>query len=741
MRQVARRLRDGRLELVDVPDPALAPGTVSVRVAASLVSSGTERATLDVARKSLLAKARARPDQARQVIDRARTEGVRSTVGLVRQRLDELGPLGYSAAGTAIEVGAGVSGIKPGDRVAIAGGGAANHAEIDVVPGLLCAPIPAGVSFEDASFATLGAIAMHGFRRADVQVGSRVAVIGLGLVGQLAARIAGAAGCRVLGVDLSERLTGLAAEAGAETALRDDLDADSGWAGWADAVLVCASAPGSDDPVRLAATLAADRAPVVIVGDVGMDVPRGPYYDRELDLRLSRSYGPGRYDPAYELHGHDYPKGYVRWTEGRNIESFLELVGAGKIDPSPLITHRFDFDDAEEAFELLTSDEPKGGRPIGIVLTYEQGGPALGANSTDGVEKAPRADGAEPADPWTPPASKHRLQSPTSTFQPRFGLIGAGKFASGTLIPGLLGAGMKPGAVASAGGLSAEDLKRRFEFASSHSDPEELIDAGNLDLIAIATRHDSHAELAAHALRAGIAVYVEKPLALDAEGLATVRDAQAATGAPLIVGFNRRHAPLAAELRKLDGPRLMDYRINAGRLALDHWTNDPAIGGGRLLGEGCHFVDFLCDQAGGDPLRVSARGFRSDPALPLLATDNFSLQIDFSDGSAGTIAYAADSPTGPGKERFATSSPGAYAVIDDFRTGSIWRGAKRIKLGGRTAAKGWSEQYELLAAVLAGRAEPPPAEGFYLSTLATLAAARSLGSGVAEPVVEPGPAT
>ena len=370
MRQVARRLRDGRLELVDVPDPAPAPGAVSVRVEASLLSSGTERATLDVARKSLIAKARARPDQAKQVIERARTDGVRSTVELVRQRLDELGPLGYSAAGVAVEVGAEVRGISVGDRLAIAGGGAANHAEIDVVPGLLCAPIPDGVSFERAAFGTLGAIAMHGFRRADVQVGSRVVVIGLGLVGQLAARIASAAGCRVLGVDLDERLLGLAAGAGAETALREQLGEASPWAGWADAVLICASAPGSDDPVRLAAMLASDRAPVVIVGDVGLDVPRGPYYDRELDLRLSRSYGPGRYDPAYELHGHDYPKGYVRWTEGRNIESFLELVGSGRIDPDPLITHRFPFGRAEDAFAVLTGDAADEVPPIGIVLDY-----------------------------------------------------------------------------------------------------------------------------------------------------------------------------------------------------------------------------------------------------------------------------------------------------------------------------------------------------------------------------------
>ena len=295
---------------------------------------------------------------------------MRSTYELVRQRLDSLGPLGYSAAGIAVDVGAEVGRIRPGDRVAIAGGGAANHAEIDVVPGLLCAPIPETVSFEKACFTTLGAIAMHGFRRSDAAVGSRVAVIGLGLVGQLAAQIAGAAGCNVLGIDLDPELLELAAKGGAETALREEIGENSAWAGTADAVLVCAAAPGSDDPVRLAATLARDRAPVVIVGDVGLDMPRGPYYHGELDLRLSRSYGPGRYDPAYELHGRDYPIGYVRWTEGRNMESFLDLMARGLVDPGPLVTHRYDFGSAEEAFAVLTGDRPDAGRPIGIVLDY-----------------------------------------------------------------------------------------------------------------------------------------------------------------------------------------------------------------------------------------------------------------------------------------------------------------------------------------------------------------------------------
>ncbi len=371
MRQVARRLKDGSLDLVEVPDPAPGPGAVSVRVEASVLSAGTERATLDVASKGLLAKARARPDQARQVLDRMRQDGVRSTVNLVRQKLEQLGPLGYSAAGVVIEAGPETRGLNPGDRVAIAGGGFASHAELDVVPSLLCAKVPDGVSPEDAAFATLGSVAMNGFRRAEVQVGSTVAVIGLGLIGQLAVRIARAAGCRVLGVDLSPELVELARSAGADAVVRSDLERGSRWEASADAVLVCA-ATDSNDPALLAATLARDRGRVVIVGDVKMELPRAPFYDKELELRLSRSYGPGRYDPNYELHGLDYPIGHVRWTEQRNMDAFLGLVAERKIVPSELVTHRFAFGDAERAFDLLQS----GSRVVGVVLSYAENGAA-----------------------------------------------------------------------------------------------------------------------------------------------------------------------------------------------------------------------------------------------------------------------------------------------------------------------------------------------------------------------------
>jgi predicted dehydrogenase/threonine dehydrogenase-like Zn-dependent dehydrogenase len=704
MRQVARRLKDGRLELVEVPDPLVRPGTVAVRVEASVVSAGTERATLDAATKSLIGKARARPDQARQVIDRARQHGVRSTVAMVRQRLEELGPLGYSAAGMVLETGEGVRGLDPGSRVAIAGAGFASHAEFDVVPSLLCAPVPDGVEPADAAFATLGAIAMNGFRRGDVQVGATVVVIGLGLIGQLAVRIARAAGCRVIGVDLKPELLGLARAAGAEAVLRSEIEAGSRLEGTADTVLVCAASTSSD-PTTLAASLARDRASVVIVGDVKMDLPRAPFYEKELDLRLSRSYGPGRYDPEYELHGLDYPIGQVRWTEQRNMESFLRLVADGKVRPSELVSHRFAFADAEQAFAELTSGE----EVVGIVLEYE------------------------PHEATPKPAPPPRRTAPTSGA-PRVGLIGAGSFATGTVVPGLKRAGFQLGRIASASGLSAESARERFGFESAHADPAEVIDS-NADLIAIATRHDSHATLAAAALAAGKAVYVEKPLALDAEGLAAVADAAQKTGAPLVVGFNRRHAPLADALRRLGHPRLMTFRVNAGRLPADHWTNDLAIGGGRLRGEGCHFIDFLCDQAGADPVEVSADAFASRPELPLAARDNFSVRLVFANGSVGTVNYAADSPLGPGKERFETSAPGAYAVIDDFRQGSIWRGTKRESLGGRRQDKGWGAQYDLLAKVLRGEREVPPLDGYLISSLATLAAVHSLETGEAAAVV------
>ena len=712
MRQVARRLRDGRLEVVTVPDPAPGSGTVAVAVEASVISAGTERATLEVARKSLLGKARARPDQARQVIERARREGLGPTLQLVRQRLDELGPLGYSAAGTVVEVGPGARGVAPGDRVAIAGAGSANHAEVDIVPSLLCARVPDGVRSDHAAFATLGAIAMNGFRRADAAVGATVVVVGLGIIGQLAVRIALAAGCRVVAIDLDPHAVELARRAGADACERSAVDARADLEASADAILLCA-ATESSDPVTLAAKLARDRAPVVVVGDVGMDVPREPFYMKELDLRLARSYGPGRYDPDYERWGIDYPIGYVRWTEQRNMQAFLDLVGRGLIDLDPVITHRFPFSDAEQAFAALESERPL----VGVVLEYDRASEATG--------------------PLPPRERRAARKGSAPSSAPRFGLIGAGNFATGTILPRLTGAGLEPAVVATASGLSAESARSRFGFADASADPDEVIARDDLDLVVIATRHDSHARLAAAALRAGRAVYVEKPLAIDPEGLELVRAALAESDSPLFVGFNRRYAANAVELREgLAGPKTMHFRVNAGRLPADHWLNDPREGGGRLLGEGCHFIDFVCDQAGGEPRTAYAQGYPSRPDLPREATDNFVVQLAFSDGSVASVTYAADAPTEAGKERFEASAGGAYGVIEDFSDGRIQRGSRSERLRHGQQDKGFDAQFEHIAAVLRDERPAPDVDTYVVSTLATLAAARSLGSGLPEPVID-----
>lgn len=709
MKQVARRLRDGRLQLIQVPDPEPAPGSALVRLHVSVVSAGTERATLQVARKGLIGKARARPDQARQVIDRVRREGLSSTWQLVRQRLDELGPLGYSAAGKVEAVGPGVTGISPGDAVAVAGGGYANHSELDVVPSLLCARIPGGVSPEDAAFATLGSIALNGFRLGGAEIGGTVAVIGLGVVGQLAVRIARAAGCHVLATDLAPELVAMADGHGVEARQRGSIS--ERWSGRADAVLICA-ASSSSDPMELATDLARDRGAVVVVGDVGLHLRRAPFYEKELQLRVARSYGPGRHDPEYELHGHDYPVGYARWTIRRNMGAFLDLVSSGSIDPSELVTHRFDFDDAERAFDVL--DEV--GTVAGVLLDYADGGR-----------------------PGRLPSPARREPIRRSSAMPRFGLIGAGRFATSTLVPGLITAGFVPVAVASATGLSAEGVRGQFEFERAVGDPGDIVGASDLDVVVIATRHDTHSALVARSLAAGKATYVEKPLAIDDGGLSAVSEVLAESNAPLLIGFNRRYAPLIEEVARLfEGPRMVSVRVNAGALD-DHWLNDEAVGGGRLVGEGCHFVDLILRLVEADPVRVTTSGYSSDARWPRRCADNVAVKLEFADGSVGLLTYSSDAPTDAGKERIEVSGSAGLAVIDDFRSASVWSSGGRRKLGrGRGRGrqdKGYARQYQLLAKVICGAEPAPSPEGYLVSTVATLAAARSLESGQTEDVI------
>jgi predicted dehydrogenase len=674
MKQVTQRLRDGSISVIDVPNPTVSSHGVLVDVRASLLSAGTERSKVKTGRQSLIGKARARPDQVRQVMEKAQRDGVRETVRAVRSRLNEPSALGYSAAGVVLAVGSRVRDIVPGDRVACGGSDYAVHAEVDHVPSNLCVPLPDEVDFESGAFATVGSIAMHGVRQADVRLGETVAVIGLGLVGQLAGQLLRAAGCRVVGIDLSPALLERARTVGAAdiTFERSWLDDDRlpTEAGECDAVLITAATPSSD-PVQLAAALARDRARVVIVGDVGLAIPRAPYYDKELDLRLSRSYGPGRYDGEYEERGLDYPIGYVRWTERRNLRSFVELLAGGRIDVKGLVTDRFPIDRAEEAYEKLVSEDVS---PLAMIITYEPSLPTVMSPSR------------EPTSP--------RRWSPTSST-PSIGLIGTGSFAQGTVAPGLQRAGFRIAAVASASGRSAHAAKDRFGVERLLS-PEEIIADPAIDAVAVVTRHATHAAYATAALRQGKAVFVEKPACLTVEELGELQAATGDGGPPLLVGFNRRYAPLALKMREHVAGRGQSVellcRVNAGRLPDGHWLNDLDDGGGRLLGEGCHFIDFTCWFVSALPQRVSTI-MRSQPDEPLATAQSFSVTLDFADGSIATILYGSGGASGLGKEYFEAHAGGRSAVLDDFTELVTYDGRRRQAQKARGRDKGHNAQF------------------------------------------------
>lgn len=705
MKQIAQRLRDGRIEVLEAPQPVASPGTVLVDVRASLLSAGTERTKVKTGQKSLVGKARQRPDQVAQVIEKARSDGLRETMRAVRARLEQPSALGYSASGVVLAVGAGARGVAPGDRVAIGGGDYAVHAEVDRVPANLCVPLAPEVSFEEGCFACVGSIALHGVRQAGVSVGERVAVIGLGLVGQLSALLLRAAGCTVVGIDLDPQLVEKGRETGGVDAglLREEIgDVLPAAATGCDAVIVTA-ASASNDPIELAPRLCRDRGRVVVVGDVGLALSRAPFYDREIDLRLSRSYGPGRYDRAYEENGHDYPIGYVRWTEGRNMAAIVDLIAGGRLPVGDLITTRLSVDEAPEAYERLAE---RGGSPLGIVISYEQ------SSLPQGAADEPRPQEAGMGDPK------------------RASLIGAGSFAQRVIVPGLRAAGFSLDTVASASGISAQGLVSR-EGEGRVGSPGDALES-SAGLVVVATRHSSHAELAERALRAGKAVFVEKPPCLSREELERLRVARAESGRPLAVGFNRRHAPLAIELRehvRAGGhPLQIAIRVNAGPLPEDHWLNDPNDGGGRLLGEGCHFVDLACWLAGGIPTAIQATA-RPLGGEAVAAAGRFAVSLGFGDGSLATILYTDQGASGLPKEMIEAHGGGRSALLDDFRSLALLRGRSRQKVGGRRQDKGHAAQFKALAATMAddgdASADPDPLDTMEV-TLAAAEAARGL---------------
>ena len=645
MKQVLQYMNTGETKVVEVPIPQVQKKTALVRTAASLVSAGTERTLVEFAEKNLVQKASSRPDLVKQVMNKAKREGILTTLDSAFNRLDQPMVLGYSSAGTIVEIGEGLEGFQVGDRVVCAGGNHAVHAEYAIVPQNLLAHLPDDIPFESACFATLGAIALNGIRLAQPEIGNRVAVVGMGLLGLLTARLVEANGCLVTGVDTNPGRIRFAKKIGISAYSRDSISSKTtsltNGRGF-DTVLICA-ATSSDDTVQLAGEIARDRGHVISLGVVGLNIPRKPYYEKELYFQVSRSSGPGRYDPQYEEEGHDYPLGYVRWTEGRNLEAFVDLLESGKLQVADLITHQFEIANAARAYELITGKLKES--YLGIVLTYPQ---------TRG--KA---------------ATRVPMQSkPITAEKANIGVIGAGNYAKATFLPAMrknkdtnfIG-------IASINGVNAQHAASKFGFDYATSSAQEIFKDKNINSVVIMTRHDEHTELVLQALKHGKHVYCEKPLALDLEALAEIETVLDNPKTPLLtVGFNRRFAPLAVHLQEFfanrSEPLYAHYTVNAGFLPSNHWLHDDAQGGGRIIGEGCHFIDFLTWLAGQLPTAISAAAL---PDLGKYHQDNMQITLEFSDGSVGSVAYLANGNKSFPKERIEVFCAGKVAVLDDFR--------------------------------------------------------------------------
>ena len=631
--------------------PALQRGRVLVRTVASLISAGTERAAVELVGKGLVQEARERPDLVKAVVAKVKSEGLLRTFTAVRDKMTASQALGYSAAGIVTAIGEDVTEFQIGDRVACAGVGFASHAEVLSVPKNLCVHLPEPVSFTEGAYGTLGAIALQGVRLAEPTLGESVVVIGLGLVGQLTVQLLKANGCKVFGLDLDPARVALAAELGADDAVVSGDGAEKQVYEWtrgrgADAVLITA-ATDSNQPVELAATISRLKGRVIVVGMTGLDIPRAPFFSRELKLMISMSYGPGRYDPEYEEKGHDYPIGYVRWTEKRNIESFLELVGDKRVNVERLTTHRFRIEEAERAYQLISADsaEPY----LGVLLNYD---PNAGVNTRVVLGATPKTGKAE----------KGII----------LGLIGAGGYVPAMLLPHFKTEGVKFRSIATASGVSAHDVGKRFGFAEAVSSAEEVLNDSAINLVVIGTRHDLHAELARAALERNKNVFVEKPLALNDAQLDAVLDAAKQSIGRLMVGFNRRFSPSAQEAKqrfaKRDTPLSILYRVNAGHIPTEHWTQDPIEGGGRIVGEVCHFVDLMQFLVSAPPVSVYAEPV-SAKSPKIVDADSVFITLRFADGSNGAIAYLSEGDKSLPKERVEIFGGGKIFVIDDFRTG------------------------------------------------------------------------
>lgn len=705
MNQVLQDLRTGQTSISAVPTPLCRRGTLLINSKRSLISAGTERMLVEFGQANLLDKARSQPEKVRQVLDKARTDGWLSTFDAVRSKLGQPIPLGYCNVGSVVEVGDGVTGYTVGDRVASNG----HHAEAVCVPQNLCARIPDGVSDEEAAFTVPGAIALQGIRLLQPTLGERIAVLGLGLLGLLAVKLLRANGCRVLGVDVAADRLELARQAGAEVV---DAGADPVAAGMAfsqgrgmDGVLITASTP-SDAVVRQAAQMSRKRGRLVLVGVVGLNLDRADFYEKELSFQVSCSYGPGRYDSAYEDKGRDYPFGLVRWTEQRNFDAVLQLIADGGLDVKPLVTHTVPLGEAERAYRLLTDDP----QALGIMLTY-----------ADTPAEPVRTIAGDPAG----------AEEGRSVGSCRVGMIGAGNFATAVMLPCLKKSGAGLQAIASAGGTAAAVAGRKFGFAEMTAEVSRLMSDPSINTVFVATRHNTHARLAVESLRAGKHVFVEKPLALNLTELDDIRRAlDESPGVHLMVGFNRRFAPLAVKMKKMldqrAQPMNLVYTVNAGAIPADHWTQDRDVGGGRIIGEGCHFIDLLRFLVGYGIAGVEARMVGGEGGG--VREDKMTIMLDFADGSCGVVHYLANGNKSFPKERLEVFGDGRVLVLDNFRVleGHGWPGFRRERLWRQD--KGHQAEVDAFVALVEKGGEPLiPWQELEEVSLATFAAVRKAG--------------
>lgn len=717
MKQVIQSFKSGEICIENVPAPVVRPGGLLVSTRSSLVSAGTERQIVNLAKKSLLGKARARPDLVKKVLQKIKTDGLVTAIEMAKSRLDRPFPLGYSCAGVVLEVGERGSGFCTGDRIACGGQNYACHAEVNFVPKNLCVKIPAGVDMESASFTTIGAIALQAVRQADVRLGETIAVIGLGLIGQILVQLLKASGCIVIGNDPDADRANLAKEMGCDEVAMGDLRpivASMTHGHGADSVIIAAST-ASNLPVEVAGEICRSKGKVVVLGTVGMSIPRKLYYERELDIRFSMSYGPGRYDPNYEERGHDYPYAYVRWTENRNMKSFLRLVAERTVNVAKLVTHRFPLANAREAYDLVSGSrkEPF----LGILLLYPDYKAEPEARVIIREEARPPRGGR-----------------PLPTKAAIAGVVGSGDFAQSVLLPNLArleGCRLR-GLASVRGGGNAKHVAKKMGFEFCCGDYKELLSDSEINTIFIVTRHNTHAHIVCDALSAGKHVYVEKPLCLNADELRDITETYNTQRGRclLMVGFNRRFAPFITKLKEaFEGrgtPLMMNYRINAGEIPETHWVQAVEEGGGRIIGETCHFVDLLGFLAGSRLESIDAACI--DPGdTNVIAEDNVIMTLKFGDGSIGTITYTSMGDKSIAKEYLEVFGGGRGGILDNFRRLILTREGKmrttrhiRQKKGRREAVRAF------VSAVICGAPSPIPYDDICTTTEATFQVVKSL---------------